>query len=244
MRCSDPVILAVLLASVACTPDPPTGETSTETPASSSAAEATDGATLGAEATTAGAVTETTSTAPVTTGTDETSGGGSSAGETTGGGSSGAATRGETESTESGESGGTESGESGESGESSTGPAPDGLVLDPGSLELFWLPINSLRAAVGGFDAATNTCVTVMFMFGDTTVEHCEFQPDGLFPYVLITPDSAPPCVQWDYGPNVAIEAVSGCMQVTSEEPLDISIDMTLEVGGGPFSGKITVKSP
>lgn len=236
MRTSDAMIVAACFV-VACAPDPPTGETATA--GSSSGPEVTDGSTLGAEATTAGEASAGTSTAPGTTGTAS----GGTSGEATTDGASGEETNIGTES-----GGSSESGESGESGESesgsSTGPGPDGLVLDPATLEFFWLPIDSLRAAVGGFDAATNTCVTVMFMLGDTSVEHCEFLPDGLFPYVLITPDSAPPCTQWDYVPNVEIQTVAGCMQVTSQDPLDITLDMTLEVSGGPFSGKITVKSP
>lgn len=139
-------------------------------------------------------------------------------------------------------------------GEASSGGSSDdgttgvgGLVLEPETLEDFWLPINSIRAGVGGFDAATQTCVSVIFFFDshpDALAQHCSFDPMGLFPYVIVTPDSAPPCQQWDYGGNVTVTAAAGCMQVISEDPIDIAIDMTVEVSDGPFPGTITIQSP
>lgn len=135
------------------------------------------------------------------------------------------------------------------SGESTGGESTGGvgLVLDPSTLEDFWLPINSIRAGVGGFDPVTKSCVSVIFFFDshpDSLAQHCSFAPMELFPYVVVTPDSAPPCQQWDYGGNVTVTAASGCMQVMSEDPIDIAIDMTIEVQGGPFPGTITVQSP
>ncbi len=141
---------------------------------------------------------------------------------------------------------GSETGEDSSSG-GTTGPTPDGLVLDPDTLEVFWLPINSIRAGVGGWDEATNTCVTVIFFFGgvdDVLAEHCMFDPMGFIPYVVITPNSGPPCDQWEYGGNVEVVSAAGCQQVTNEEPLTMDIDMTLQVSGDLFTGQITVKSP
>lgn len=123
---------------------------------------------------------------------------------------------------------------------------PDGLVLDPDTLEHFWLPINSLRAGVGGWHEASNTCVSVIFMFDgfdDAMAEHCMFEPMSLKPYVVVTPNSGPPCTQWDYGGNVEVLAATGCEQMVSDEP-KFDIDMVIEVDGPLLNGQILVKSP
>jgi hypothetical protein len=128
---------------------------------------------------------------------------------------------------------------------STTGPAT-GLVLDPASLNFFELPIGSVRYAVAGFDPAQQTCVSVIF-FGDIETEVCdafEVGDNAGFPYVFITPDATPPCMDWDYAGNVTLDAASGCVRLTSHDPLTIALDMTLAVSGEPFTGTITVASP
>ncbi len=125
---------------------------------------------------------------------------------------------------------------------SSTGGA-GGLVLDPSTLVMFELPIGSIRYAVGGHDPGHNTCVAIIFM-NPGKEEHCddfEVGEGGMFPYVVITPDAAPPCMDWGYSGNVTVDAASGCMQVSSELPLAITIDMNLSVSGDIFSGTIAV---
>jgi len=214
---------ALLLA--CCGPNSDTSDGGSTTP---------DATTGGSTATTnPGSSTTDTPTSDGTSGLDTggvETGGESSTSADTGGDSS---TGGESTST-----GGSTSGTTGDG---------DGLVLDPDTLHFFWLPINSLRAAVGGFDAQTNTCVSVIFFFDgfqDAMDEHCVWDPMNLSPYVVITPDAAPPCDQWDYAGNVEVLSATGCQQVIQDEPPVQNIDMVLDVAGVPFTGKITVKSP
>lgn len=139
---------------------------------------------------------------------------------------------------------GTDGGSSESSGvmSSSTGGA-GGLVLDPSTLVMFDLPIGSIRYAVGGHDPEHDTCVSIIF-YHPGMEEHCddfEVGEGGKFPYVVITPGGSPPCMDWDYSGNVTVDAAAGCMQVTSEAPLAISIDMNLSVSGDSFSGTIAV---
>lgn len=169
---------------------------------------------------------------PTGSGADASSAGSSSGGvgETTGGTTSG----------ESSEGGGSSTG----AGDSSTGAAAD-LVLDPDTLVVFELPINSLRYAVSGFDAEHATCVSIIFTYPGEE-QHCDdftVGDDAGFPYVFITPDAAPPCMDWDYQGNVQLDAASGCMQLTKPFPPEITIDMQLAVSGAPFTGSIAVAS-
>ncbi len=142
---------------------------------------------------------------------------------------------------------GTDGGSSSESSgamSSSTGGA-GGLVLDPSTLVMFELPIGSIRYAVGGHDPEHNTCVSIIFS-NPGVEEHCDDFDVGEgvnFPYVVITPGGSPPCMDWDYAGNVTVDAAAGCMQVTSEFPLAISIDMNLSVSGDSFSGTIAVSN-
>ncbi len=127
-----------------------------------------------------------------------------------------------------------------------TSDAATDLVLDPASLVFFELPINSLRYAVGGFDPAQHTCVTVIF-FDDLATRRCDdFQTGDTngVPYVFIAPNAAPPCMDWGYGGNVTLDAATGCVELTSHDPLTIALDMMLTVSGAPFTGTITVASP
>jgi hypothetical protein len=121
----------------------------------------------------------------------------------------------------------------------------DALVLDPRTLVFFDLPIGSIRYAVGGFDPDAQTCVSIIF-FDPGEQQHCDdFQTgdNSGFPYVFIVPNSAPPCMEWDYAGNVQLDAASGCMQLTNPFPAEIAIDMELSVSGAPFTGTISVAS-
>jgi hypothetical protein len=229
---------------LACSADPPTGGNESITSSGSAEVSTADPGTGGPN--TSGPTTSGSSAADseTSTGADASTGGPGSTGqamsdtsttggvgETTGGGST------------SGSTGSSTGGSSGE-GDSSTG-AGDGLVLDPDTLVVFELPINSLRYAVSGFDADHATCVSIIFTYpGDE--QHCDdfMVGDDLgFPYVFVTPDAAPPCMDWDYQGNVQLDAASGCMQLTDPAPPAITIDMTLEVSGAPFTGTISVAS-
>lgn len=129
-------------------------------------------------------------------------------------------------------------------GETTTG-ASDDLVLDPATLEFFDLPIDSLRYAVGGFDPDHGLCAAIIFS-DPGAKQHCDDfmvgASDG-FPYVVITPAAAPPCMDWDYVGNVQLDAASGCFQVLAPFPADVAIDMKLQVSGAAFTGKIVVAS-
>lgn len=212
------------------------------------------GGSTSSDATTGGSTsTSTSNPGSSSTDTPTGSGEGTSGGALTSGGgeTNGSTSVGETggESSTSGEGGESTStgGSTGDDTTSGTTGEVDGLVLDPDTLNFFWLPINSIRAAVGGFDEASNTCVSVIFFFDgfqDAMAEHCMWDPMNFTPYVVITPDAAPPCDQWDYAGNVEVVSAVGCQQVIQDEPPVMNIDMVLEVEGAPFTGKITVKSP
>ena len=123
--------------------------------------------------------------------------------------------------------------------------APDGLVLDPETLVFFELPIGSIRYAVGGFDPAQQTCVTIIF-YHPGEQEHCDDFKVGDtfgFPYVYIYPSPIASCTDWDYGGNVQLDAATGCMQVVELSPTMITIDMQLTVSGAAFTGTISVAS-
>jgi hypothetical protein len=119
----------------------------------------------------------------------------------------------------------------------------DVLQLDPATLATFALPINSLRFAVAGHDAAHDLCVSVIFSGPSIDHQlHCDdFIPDD--PYVVIEP-GAGPCMNWDYAGNVELTAVSGCMQLISEDPAQIELDLVLQVSGDLFTGEIHLASP
>lgn len=183
---------------------------------------------------------------------EPTSGGpGGSSGEPTDGSGAEASSAGSSSGGVGGTTGGTTGGESSEGGGSSTGAgdsstgAAAALVLDPDTLVVFELPINSLRYAVSGFDAEHATCVSIIFTYPGEE-QHCDdftVGDDAGFPYVFITPDAAPPCMDWDYQGNVQLDAASGCMQLTKPSPPEITIEMQLEVSGAPFTGSIAVAS-
>ena len=136
-------------------------------------------------------------------------------------------------------------GETDDTGPAETTTGGDDLVLDPATIEVFELPIGSIRYAVAGFDAAQQTCVAIIFSDpGDQ--QHCddfEVGDTSGFPYVVVTPDAAPPCMQWDYAGNVQLDAAAGCMQLLEPFPPVITIDMQLSVSGAPFTGTISVAS-
>lgn len=111
------------------------------------------------------------------------------------------------------------------------------MVLDPSSMELFELPIGSLRYAVGGHHGPSNTCVTLVWWGSFQPL--CAMNGMQEWPYVVITPNAAPPCTQWDYSGNVNADAATGCVQFTNTPPLTAAVDVTVDVSGGLFTGTI-----
>lgn len=188
------------------------------------------GSTGSAEPTTTGAMEATTSGELSTTAGATTSGETTSAGETTGGvsgstgGTSGDAT-----------GAGSTGGDGGSTGGSDT------LELDPRTMQFFNLPINSIRYAAAGHDAAHGLCVAIIW-YNPLPGEHCDIDPMSFSPYVHVEP-GAPPCTDWDYGPNVELTGASGCYEWVSFEPPAATLDLTLEVVGEAFTGTITAKT-
>ncbi len=131
-----------------------------------------------------------------------------------------------------------------DTGEATDGTAgttgADALELDPETLVTFALPIDSLRYAVSGHDAAHGLCVSLIFTNSSIDHQlHCDvFDPGAL--YVVIEP-GAGPCMNWDYDTGVELLSVAGCMQLVSEDPAQIDLDMTLQVSGALFTGEIHV---
>jgi hypothetical protein len=189
------------------------------------------GSTTVGESTTSGAPTTSGGTTTEATTAAESSTGEASTGAITSAGSTGTSGTG-------GDSTGAAS--TGGDGGSTTG-SDDALVLDPATLEVFNLPINSIRYAVAGHDAAHDMCVSIIW-FEPPPGEHCDdfgAPPDE--PYVWIEEEASPPCMGWGYAGNVELVAASGCYEFVSFEPPAVSLAMTLEVVGDLFTGTITV---
>jgi hypothetical protein len=130
----------------------------------------------------------------------------------------------------------------GSDGSSGTG-AGSGMILDPETLEVFDLPIGSVRYAVAGQDLASDTCVTFIW-FGELWEQTCAQPGMQDWPYVVVTPQATAPCMQWAYGPNVTIDGATGCVQLTNGIPLTATIELQVEVTGAPYTGTISVIAP
>ena len=119
------------------------------------------------------------------------------------------------------------------------GPLPERLILDPASLTFFDLPINSIRGAVSGYDAAARTCVTIVWDYSNTAhdlVPWCDEFGAG-FPYVLVVRDTDGPCGQWDYSANVTATAAEGCVQfqglgIGALDLVDVAVTVDNPAGG------------
>jgi hypothetical protein len=109
----------------------------------------------------------------------------------------------------------------------------------------FDLPINSLRFAVSGHDAASGLCITAVFFPTEDAqlVRHCDDFDHTWFPYVVVEPANAAGC--WDYGSTVTLESARGCVDWASfgpshadEATLELAIDSPL------WSGHIIFAKP
>ncbi|MEZ4265852.1 MAG: hypothetical protein R3F39_05700 [Myxococcota bacterium] len=121
-------------------------------------------------------------------------------------------------------------------------PAADTLVLDPATLQFFGLPINSVRYAVSGYDAAHRTCATLIWDYsnnGQAMRSHCDDFFPG-FPYVIVTPDTDGPCGAWEYGGLSGSTTATGCVDFAeaSSAGTDL-VDVRVTVADPAFTGVI-----
>ena len=124
----------------------------------------------------------------------------------------------------------------------------DSWVVEPGSLEFFFLPINSVRGAVSGYVPEARACVTVVWDYSNTgrfpVRLRCDEQGDG-FPYVILETETDGPCGQGlgvEMGNAVVTEA-KGCVDFAGEPgSLDL-VDVSLEVESEAFTGEIVVSN-
>jgi hypothetical protein len=89
------------------------------------------------------------------------------------------------------------------------GPA-NRLVFDQPAF--FDLPINSIRYALSGYDAAADICVTAVWFFTDQAAQDrlCSPDFDGQTVYFIVSPGESAGC--WDYDGNATIDRVDGCV--------------------------------
>lgn len=108
---------------------------------------------------------------------------------------------------------------------------------------VFDLPINSVRHAVSGYDAATDLCISLIW-YVDTFEEtrFCELG-DTLETYVWIEAGASPGC--WDYAGNAELLAQRGCADFGElTEPADDAIDVAVDVTSDLFTGTVHFKTP
>jgi hypothetical protein len=102
------------------------------------------------------------------------------------------------------------------------------VTLEPSSIEIFDLPINSSRVAASGFDPCARVCATIIWDYSNNGLEiarHCDdFLAYPGFPYVVLLPDRDAPCVgSWDYF-GLEPTAAAGCI-----DPLAGLVDAQVE---------------
>ena len=124
-------------------------------------------------------------------------------------------------------------------------PIPGGTAaLEPQNLEFAFLPINSLRGQVAGYDAAANQCVTIVWDYsnnGQPMRKHCDdFFPS--FPYVFVGAGGCSGEVH--YIGNVEMVSARGCIDFagfggSSTDLVDVEID----VRGPAFTGTIRARN-
>jgi hypothetical protein len=121
-------------------------------------------------------------------------------------------------------------------------------VVEPSSLDFYYLPINSLRGAVTGYVPEARACVTVVWDYSNTgrlpVRLRCDEQGDG-FPYVILETDTDGPCDQSlgaEVGEVIVAEA-KGCVDFAGEAgSLDL-VDVSLEVESEAFTGELVVSN-
>jgi hypothetical protein len=122
------------------------------------------------------------------------------------------------------------------------GPIP--ITIDPESIVFFDLPINSLRFAAAGVDAATGVCAAIIWDYSNNELElerHCnDFGTYPDFPYVILRePPESCDNLQglWDYG-GLEPEVTSGCI-----DPLEETVNVQLDVFSAPTFYRIIMNN-
>jgi hypothetical protein len=128
------------------------------------------------------------------------------------------------------------------SGEQTGGNSPS-LTLS--NLQFGFLPINSLRGSVSGYDAAGDRCVTIIWDYSNNHQSggrHCDdFFPS--FPYLYIASGACDGNVH--YQANVEMVRASGCIDFADFGAGSTNhVDMEIEVRGDPFTGTIRARNP
>lgn len=124
----------------------------------------------------------------------------------------------------------------------SAGASGDRLVLEASTITFFSLPIDSVRYAVAGYDAAHRTCATVIWNWSPFGGARCSDATAGANPYVVIVPNTDPPCSNWEYGGNVEAVGWKGCVDFASGGTGINRVDAEVTVQGDSFSGTIVAK--
>lgn len=129
-------------------------------------------------------------------------------------------------------------------GPSDTSVALDRIVLDPATLSFFGLPINSIRAAVSGYDPVARACATLLFDFSNTGRRlgaHCEGF-DQTFPYVIVQTGVDENTCGWEYGSDVEVLATEGCIDFAEMSAVGVDLaDLKVSVESEAFTGTIVV---
>jgi hypothetical protein len=111
------------------------------------------------------------------------------------------------------------------------------VTLDPCTLEVISLPINSVRTAASGYDPAARICASIIWDFSNNDIPSERYCGDFLvpandggftervgFPYVVLRREQDAPCRNlWEYGGTEPLSA-SGCI-----DPVEDRVDAVVE---------------
>jgi hypothetical protein len=129
--------------------------------------------------------------------------------------------------------------------DSSTDPGgPIPITIDPESIVVYDLPLNSVRFAAAGFDAATGVCAAIIWDYSNNDLElerHCDdFGTYPIFPYVILRepPESCDYLEGlWD-DEILEPEVASGCF-----DPLEETVDVQIDVFSVPTFYRIIMNN-
>jgi len=138
-------------------------------------------------------------------------------------------------------------GAGGSSGSVSDASHPaDTIVLDPSTIQFFGLPINSMRAAVSGWDPVLHACATITWDYSNNGMymgAHCDDFKAG-FPYVNVTMNTDGPYGTWEYTGNVELDAAKGCVDFKQFGPASVDwVDVVAQVHGPVFTGTVVASN-
>lgn len=130
----------------------------------------------------------------------------------------------------------------GDGSDMGTPTQPDIEILGD-DLVFFSLPIGSDRAAISGYDATRDLCVSVIWFFGSADDRppggFCTHDLEQMRPYVYVEAGAEAGC--WDYGANVETVSASGCADFAGYGAghTDLADDIRVDVTGDLFTGTI-----